>query len=132
MARILVVEDDDANRELAARFLMRQGHTVLFAHDGKQAIENALAQSPDLILMDLSLPEMDGWEATRRIKANPATAHIPIIAQTAHALSTDANKALQAGCDDYEVKPLDYPGLMDKIRTVLSIPAFLVTRSGDR
>ncbi len=115
MSRILVVEDNEENTELALRFLRRDGHQVLLAKDGKEGVEMATESLPDLILMDLSLPELDGWEATRRIKLNPATAHIPVIALTAHALDQDIQKALAAGCDQYETKPVDFRRLKKKI-----------------
>ncbi|SRR5260221_8688029 len=117
MAKVLVIEDDEANQELVTRFLLREGHTVLHAMDGLKGVALAKSEVPDLILMDLNLPQLDGWEASRRIKSDPGTAHIPIIVLTAHALRSDVTKALEAGCDDYETKPLIYPRLMRKIRT---------------
>jgi CheY-like chemotaxis protein len=117
MAKVLVIEDDEANQEVVTRFLLREGHRVLHAMDGLKGVALAKSEVPDLILMDLNLPQLDGWEATRRIKADPVTAHIPIIVLTAHALASDVTKALEAGCDDYETKPLIYPRLMRKIRT---------------
>jgi CheY-like chemotaxis protein len=115
MARILVVEDDANNQELVTRFLKRQGHEVLLAEDGLAGVKAAEEQLPDLILMDLGLPVMDGWEASRRIRSNTGTAHIPIIALTAHALSGDVTKAMKHGIDDYELKPVVYKQLMTKI-----------------
>jgi CheY-like chemotaxis protein len=115
MAVILVVEDDEANQELVTRFLRRAGHRVFHATDGMSGVRAALEGIPDLIVMDLGLPGMDGWEAARRIRSNPATAHIPIIALTAHTLSEDVQKARQAGCDAYETKPVVYQRLMQKI-----------------
>jgi CheY-like chemotaxis protein len=116
MAKILVIEDDDANQEVVTRFLLREGHIVFHATNGLKGVELAGSEVPDLILMDLNLPYLDGWEATRRIRALPATARIPIIVLTARALASDVSKALEAGCDDYETKPLIYPRLMRKIR----------------
>jgi two-component system cell cycle response regulator DivK len=116
---ILVVEDDETNRELVTRFLLRDGYQVIHAMDGVEGVGMALARAPDLILMDLSLPKLDGWEATRLIRANPTTAHIPIIALTAHAFSENVMRARQAGCSQYETKPLLYPRLMKKIQNLL-------------
>ena len=115
MALILVVEDDEDNRELVTKFLERCGHRVLVAMDGAAAVATALERVPDLILMDLNLPGMDGWEATGLIKSKPETAHVPIIALTAHKLSGDIDKALGAGIDAYETKPVVYQRLMKKI-----------------
>lgn len=117
MALILVVEDDPANQELVSPFLRREGHLVLQAMDGAAGVRTATERNPDLIFMDLDLPGMDGWEATRRIRANPETAHIPIIALTAHMRSEDVRKALEAGIDAYETKPVVYQRLMKKIAT---------------
>ena len=119
MARILVVEDNEMNMDVLTRFLRRDGHTVLAAGDGRQAIMAARGELPDIILMDLSLPEMDGWEATRRIRNNPLTKHIPIIALTAHSSSADVKRAVEAGCDQYETKPLEYERLLKKVMGVL-------------
>ena len=115
MTRILLVEDNPENREMLSRRLARRGFEILFAEDGAEAVEAARAERPDLVLMDLNLPVMDGWEATRRIKADPDTASIPIIALTAHAMSGDSQTALDAGCDDYDTKPVDLQRLLDKI-----------------
>lgn len=120
MALILVVEDDEANQELVSRFLWRSGHEVLLAADGVTAVKTALERVPDLILMDLSLPGMDGWESAGLIKSNPATARVPIIAVTAHKLSGDVEKALGAGIDAYEMKPVVYQRLLKKIAAMLS------------
>jgi CheY-like chemotaxis protein len=117
MAVILVVEDDAANQELVTRFLIREGHTVLHAIDGMTGVGVAQEHAPDLIVMDLGLPGMDGWEAARQIRSSPKTAHIPIIALTAHALSSDVSKAREAGFDAYETKPVAYMRLMTKIRS---------------
>jgi CheY-like chemotaxis protein len=114
--KILCVEDNDDNIYVVKNRLERAGFTVMVAIDGDQGIAMATEQQPDLILMDLSLPVLDGWEATRRIKASSATKHIPIIALSAHAMSGDREKALAAGCDDFETKPLEWPRLLGKIR----------------
>ena len=119
MKTILVVEDDETNRELASRFLKREGYRVVCAVNGLEGVQLATELVPSLILMDLSLPELDGWEATRRIKANPITARIPIIALTAHAMVEDVVKAREAGCDVYETKPVNYTRLMAKIETMV-------------
>jgi two-component system cell cycle response regulator DivK len=115
MARILVVEDDADNQELVTRFLRRAGHRVINALDGFAGVKEAREQLPDLILMDLGLPEMDGWEASRRIRENPETSGIPIIALTAHAFTDEVAKAVEAGIDSYELKPVVYQRLMEKI-----------------
>jgi len=115
MAMILVVEDDDANQELVTRFLRRNGHQVLLAEDGNAGVSAAQQYVPDLILMDLGLPGLDGWEAARRIKSAPETAHIPIIALTAHTISDDVHRAVEVGIDAYETKPVVYQRLMKKI-----------------
>jgi CheY-like chemotaxis protein len=114
MPRILLVEDNEMNRDMLSRRLTRKGYEVLFAEDGAVAVAMATVERPDLILMDVSLPVMDGWEATRRLKASPETRAIPVIALTAHAMSTDRLKALDAGCDDYDTKPVELGRLLDK------------------
>jgi len=119
MIRILVVEDNAMNLDMLVRRLMRKGFEILVAGDGADAIETARAERPDLILMDMSLPVMDGWEATRRIKADDALKGIPVIALTAHAMTGDREKTLAAGCDDYEIKPLDFPRLLQKIKALV-------------
>jgi two-component system cell cycle response regulator DivK len=119
MARILLVEDNDMNRDMLSRRLQRKGHEVLLAADGMQAILMAESEAPDLILLDMSLPVIDGWEAARRLKASPATAQVPIVALTAHAMAGDREKALAAGCDEYDTKPVDFPGLTAKIDAIL-------------
>jgi CheY-like chemotaxis protein len=115
MPRILLVEDNDMNRDMLSRRLQRKGHEVLMAADGMQGILMAESELPDLILLDMTLPVIDGWEAARRLKASPATTTIPIIALTAHAMAGDREKALEAGCDDYDTKPVDFPQLLSKI-----------------
>jgi CheY-like chemotaxis protein len=120
MPKILLVEDNEMNRDMLSRRLIRKGYEVIMATDGQQAVEAAGAEGPDLILMDMSLPIIDGWEATRQIKAAPATSAIPVIALTAHAMSDDREKALKAGCDDYDTKPVDLPRLLDKIVALLA------------
>ena len=119
MARILVVEDNDMNRDMLSRRLGRKGFDVITAVDGQQGISLAIDENPDLILMDMSLPVMDGWEATRLIKAKEQTRNIPIIGLSAHAMSGDKEKALKAGCDDYETKPVDFEKLLEKINNYL-------------
>ncbi|QVV67390.1 response regulator [Synechococcus sp. LA31] len=117
--RILLVEDNEMNRDMLSRRLSRKGFEVLMAVDGQQAIEMTSQVSPDLILMDMSLPVLDGWEATRRLKADPASSGIPVIGLTAHAMDGDREKCLQAGCDEYDTKPIDLPRLLEKISAQL-------------
>jgi two-component system cell cycle response regulator DivK len=119
MARILLVEDNEMNRDMLSRRLIRRGYDVILAQDGQQGLEAARSQSPELILMDMSLPVVDGWEATRLLKEDAVTAKIPIVALTAHALSDDREKATQAGCDAYETKPVDLPRLLETIERLL-------------
>ena len=119
MAKILLVEDNEMNRDMLTRRLQRRGHEVLVAVDGAQGLALAQAQLPTLILMAMSLPIMDGWEATRQIKSDPATSGIPVIALTAHAMSEDREKALAAGCDDYDTKPVEFGRLVGKIDALL-------------
>ena len=119
MARILLVEDNEMNRDMLSRRLKRKGYEVDIAVDGAQALEAVAASTPELILMDLSLPVMDGWETTRRLKADPATASIPVIALTAHAMSGDREKAVEAGCDDYDTKPVNLKRLLEKMEALL-------------
>jgi two-component system cell cycle response regulator DivK len=116
MMKILYVEDNDDNVYMLKNRLSRAGFTVIIATDGAHGIAMATSEQPDLVLMDLTLPDMDGWEATRRIKADPATKHIPVVALTAHAMTGDKEKALAAGCDDFDTKPVDLPRLIGKIR----------------
>jgi two-component system, cell cycle response regulator DivK len=115
MSRILIVDDNETNRDMLSRQLKRKGHTISLAVDGAAGVEKAAAEIPDLILMDMSLPVLDGWEATRRVKANPLTKNIPVIALTAHVATSDREKAIQAGCDDYDTKPIDWARLLSKI-----------------
>jgi CheY-like chemotaxis protein len=119
MPRILLVEDNEMNRDMLSRRLLRKGFEVVIAEDGALGVARATSDSPALILMDMSLPVIDGWEATRRRKADLATAHIPIIALTAHAMSEDRDKAMAAGCDDYDTKPIDLDRLLAKIAGLL-------------
>ena len=119
MARILLVEDNEMNRDMLSRRLERKGHQVTIAVDGQQALDLAAAEKPDLILMDMSLPVVDGWEATRRLKANGQTKLIPVIALTAHAMAEDERKAREAGCNDYDTKPVEFPRLLGKIEALL-------------
>jgi len=120
MARILLVEDQEMNRDMLARRLKKRGYEVSIAVDGAEGVARARSESPDLILMDLSLPIMDGWEATRTLKADEATQAIPVIALTAHAMSTDREKALEAGCDAYETKPVELPRLLETMEKLLA------------
>jgi CheY-like chemotaxis protein len=119
MPKILLVEDNEMNRDMLSRRLIRKGYEVVMALDGQQAIEMAGSENPDLILMDMSLPVIDGWEATRRVKAEDRTRGIPVIALTAHAMAGDREKAIEAGCDDYDTKPIDLPRLLEKITALL-------------
>ena len=120
MSKILVVEDNEMNRDMLTRRLERKGFEVVIAIDGQAGVDMASSSNPDIILMDLSLPVMDGWEATRQIKADSATQSIPIIALTAHAMAGDEQKALEAGCDDYDTKPVDISRLLGKIENLLN------------
>ncbi|HVE17057.1 MAG TPA: response regulator [Chthoniobacterales bacterium] len=115
MAKVLLVEDNEMNRDMLSRRLTRKGYEVVIAVDGQQGVDLATSATPDVILMDMSLPIIDGWEATRQIKANAATAPIPVIALTAHAMAGDREQALGAGCDDYDTKPIELPRLLEKI-----------------
>ena len=119
MPKILLVEDNEMNRDMLSRRLERRGYQVVIAVDGAEGVRMAQAEAPALILMDMSLPVLDGWEATRQIKAAPATGGIPIIALTAHAMSGDREKAIEAGCDDFDTKPVDLPRLLAKIDALL-------------
>jgi len=119
MAKILLVEDNEMNRDMLSRRLERKGHSVSIAVDGAEGINKARTDAPDLILMDMSLPVIDGWEATRRLKADEATRRIPVIALTAHAMASDEQKAREAGCDDFDTKPIELPRLLEKIQALL-------------
>lgn len=119
MAKILLVEDEEMNRDMLGRRLGRKGYDVVVAVDGQEAIDKAKEHGPDIILMDMSLPVLDGWEATRRLKAAQDTSSIPIIALTAHAMAGDREKAIAAGCDDYDTKPIELPRLLSKIKAHL-------------
>ncbi len=120
MPKILLVEDNEMNRDMLSRRLQRKGHEVVMAVDGQEAVEMAQSQTPDLILMDISLPVMDGLEATKRIKTAPETRSIPIIGLTAHAMAGDREKSLEAGCDDYDTKPIDFQRLLGKTQALLN------------
>ena len=119
MTKILLVEDNEMNRDMLSRRLIRRGFQVVFAMDGKQGIELARRQRPDIILMDMSLPVIDGWEATRRLKTDDATRSVPVLGLTAHAMSGDREKAIEAGCDDYDTKPVELDRLIGKIERLL-------------
>ncbi|HEC19679.1 MAG TPA: response regulator [Gammaproteobacteria bacterium] len=119
MSKVLLVEDNEMNRDMLSRRLERKGFEVVYAQDGSVAVDLAGSEKPALILMDMSLPVMDGWEATRRIKADPDTRDIPVIALTAHAMAGDREKAIEAGCEDYDTKPVDFPRLLGKIESLI-------------
>lgn len=123
MSRILLIEDNEMNRDMLSRRLTRKGYEVLTADDGARGLAAAASEKPDLILMDMSLPVVDGWEATRRLKASKETQAIPVIALTAHAMPADLEKALQAGCEDYDTKPVELPRLLGKIERLLRTAA---------
>jgi len=120
MAKLLLVEDNEMNRDMLSRRLKKRGYEVVIAVDGQEGLEMVKTETPDLILMDMSLPVIDGWEATRRIKADPETRDIPVIALTAHAMAADREKALDAGCDAYETKPVELPSLLEAIEKLLA------------
>jgi CheY-like chemotaxis protein len=119
MKKILLVEDNEMNRDMLSRRLERKGYQVVIAVDGQEGLDTAATEQPDLVLMDMSLPVLDGWEATRRLKAAPITSHIPVIALTAHAMAGDRARAMGAGCDEYDTKPIDLTRLIGKIETLL-------------
>ena len=119
MTTVLIVEDNEMNRDMLSRRLERKGYAVLIAVDGEKGLEVAREKEPDLILMDMSLPVMDGWEATRLLKADERLRHIPVIALTAHAMANDREKALEAGCNDYDTKPIELPRLLAKMQALL-------------
>ena len=120
MEKILLVEDNEMNRDMLSRRLSREGYEISLAVNGKEALEMVMTSPPDLILMDLSLPELNGWEATRQLKQDSNTTHIPIIVLTAHALKSDRDGAFEVGCDDYDVKPVDFQRLLKKIENQLA------------
>jgi len=119
MPKVLLVEDNEMNRDMLSRRLIRRGFEVVFAMDGQQGVDLARSECPDIILMDMSLPVIDGWEATRRVKADAATKGVPIIGLTAHAMSGDREKAIEAGCDDYDTKPVELDRLIGKMERLL-------------
>ena len=119
MPRVLLVEDNEMNRDMLSRRLQKQGYEVVIAVDGEECLAKAQTEAPALILMDMSLPHIDGWEATRRLKAAPQTQKIPVIALTAHAMSDDREKAIAAGCDDFDTKPIELPRLLSKVQALL-------------
>ena len=119
MAKILLVEDNEMNRDMLSRRLVRSGYEVVMAVQGEEGVALARSAAPDLVLMDMSLPVLDGWEATRRLKSDPATRGIPVVALTAHAMSGDREKAREAGCDDFDTKPVEYARLLSKIEVLL-------------
>jgi two-component system cell cycle response regulator DivK len=121
MAKILLVEDNEMNRDMLSRRLKKRGHDVLMAVDGQQGVDMARAEGPDIVLMDMSLPVKDGWEATRDLKGDEATRATPIIALTAHAMSGDKQKCIEAGCDDYDTKPIEFKRLLGKIEALLGL-----------
>jgi two-component system cell cycle response regulator DivK len=121
MPKVLLVEDNEMNRDMLSRRLVRRGFEVVFAVDGKQGVDLAKSARPDIILMDMSLPVIDGWEATRRVKADDATKSVPVIGLTAHAMSGDREKAMEAGCDDYDTKPVELDRLIGKMERLLGI-----------
>ena len=119
MAKILLVEDNELNRDMLSRRLIRRGYQVVMAVDGEEAFTSAAREQPDLILMDMSLPKIDGWEATRRLKADPSLCAIPVIARTAHAMAGDRERALEAGCDEFDTKPIEFERLLAKMERLL-------------
>ena len=119
MVKVLLIEDNEMNRDMLSRRLIRRGFQVVFAMDGQQGVDLARSERPDIILMDMSLPVLDGWEATRRVKADPATRSVPVIGLTAHAMAGDREKAIEAGCDDYDTKPVELDRLIGKIERLL-------------
>jgi two-component system cell cycle response regulator DivK len=121
MAKVLLIEDNEMNRDMLSRRLIRRGFQMVFAMDGQQGVDLARSERPDIILMDMSLPVIDGWEATRRVKADDATRSVPVIGLTAHAMAGDREKAIEAGCDDYDTKPVELDRLIGKIERLLGI-----------
>ena len=121
VSKILLVEDNEMNRDMLSRRLKKKGYEVAIAVDGQQGVDMASTENPDLILLDMSLPVMDGWEAAKRLKSDPATQQVPIIALTAHAMAGDREKSLEAGCDDYDTKPVDLKSLLDSLEGVMFV-----------
>lgn len=121
MPKLLLVEDNEMNRDMLSRRLIKKGFEVVIAVDGKQGLDMATSEAPELILLDMSLPVMDGWEAARHLKADDKLKNIPVIALTAHAMSGDREKALEAGCDEYDTKPIEFKRLLEKINTMLGV-----------
>ena len=119
MAKVLLIEDNEMNRDMLSRRLIKRGYEVVMAIDGQQGIDMAVSEKPDLILLDMSLPVVDGWEAAKQIKANPLSAKAPLIALTAHAMAADRERAMSAGCDDFDTKPVELPRLLGKMETLL-------------
>jgi two-component system, cell cycle response regulator DivK len=119
MVKVLLIEDNEMNRDMLSRRLTKRGYTVVMAVDGQQGIDMAVAEKPDIILLDMSLPVVDGWEAAKQIKSNEASKPVPLIALTAHAMASDKERALSAGCDDFDTKPVDLPRLLGKMETLL-------------
>jgi CheY-like chemotaxis protein len=119
MAKVLLIEDNEMNRDMLFRRLSRRGYLVVSAVDGREGVEMARSEKPDIILMDMSLPVVDGWEATRRVKSDAAMRHVPVIGLTAHAMSGDRERALEAGCDDYDTKPVEFERLIEKMERLL-------------
>jgi CheY-like chemotaxis protein len=121
MTKVLLVEDNEMNRDMLSRRLIRRGFEVVFAVNGQQGVDLAQSEKPDIILMDMSLPVMDGWEATRRVKANDETRGVPVIGLTAHAMNGDRERAIEAGCDDYDTKPVEFDRLIGKMERLLGV-----------
>ncbi len=119
MAKVLLVEDNEMNRDMLSRRLTKRGYSVVMAIDGQQGVDLAVSEKPDIILLDMSLPVVDGWDAAQKIKANPVSAGVPLIALTAHAMASDKERALSAGCDDFDTKPVELPRLLGKIESLL-------------
>lgn len=119
MAKVLLIEDNEMNRDMLSRRLIKRGYAVVMAIDGQQGIDMAVSEKPDIILLDMSLPVVDGWEAAKQMKANPASAAVPLIALTAHAMASDRERAISAGCDDFDTKPVELPRLLAKMETLL-------------
>jgi CheY-like chemotaxis protein len=119
MAKVLLIEDNEMNRDMLSRRLTKRGYSVVMAIDGQQGIDMAVSEKPDIILLDMSLPVVDGWDAAKQIKANPVSAGVPLVALTAHAMAADRERAMSAGCDDFDTKPVELPRLLGKMETLL-------------